>query len=136
MSESQVQKQLAELKSGLLAEGKAMRRKLVGDAYADKLDREVYQNKHMEKFGDLTQEIVFAQMWTRPGLDLKMRSMITVISDVTSGSMAALSLHVRFCRIHGWLRTRSSKPCCTASATSASRWCGRLCWWPPRCSTS
>lgn len=79
-----------------------MRRTLVGDICADKLDREVYTNRHMEKFAKVTQGVLFAQLWTRPGLDLKTRSLITAISDVTSGATAALGLHVRFCRIHGW----------------------------------
>jgi len=82
--------------------GRAMRRALVGDAYAERLDREVYTDPHMEKFAEITQEIVFAQMWTRPGLDLKTKSMITAISDVSTGATEALGLHVRFCRIHGW----------------------------------
>lgn len=102
MSESEVSKKLAELKSELREEGRAVRRMLVGDAFADKLDKEVYTNRHMEKFAEVTQEVLFAQLWTRPGLDIKTRSLITVISDVTSGSTAALGLHVRFCRIHGW----------------------------------
>lgn len=102
MTQTETGKKLTAMKDELREEGRAVRRMLVGDAYADKLDREVYQNRHMAKFGDITQEILFAQMWTRPGLDIKTRSMITVISDVTSGATAALGLHVRFCRIHGW----------------------------------
>ncbi len=102
MKETETSSKLAAMKDELREEGRAVRRMLVGDACADKLDREVYQNRHMAKFGDITQEILFAQMWTRPGLDIKTRSMITVITDVTSGATAALGLHVRFCRIHGW----------------------------------
>lgn len=86
----------------LRAKGRAMRRTLVGDVCADKLDREVYTDPHMEKFAELTQEWLFAQMWTRAGLDLKTRSLITMVSDVATGSTDELSLHVRFCRIHGW----------------------------------
>jgi 4-carboxymuconolactone decarboxylase len=82
--------------------GREMRRVLVGQAYADKLDREVYTDRHMEQFAELTQEILFAQMWTRPGLDLKVRSLVTMISDVSTGATEALGLHVRFCRNHGW----------------------------------
>ena len=88
--------------SDLRAKGRAMRRTLVGDVCADKLDKEVYTDPHMEKFAELTQEWLFAQMWTRPGLDLKTRSLITMISDVSTGMSEALGLHVRFCRIHGW----------------------------------
>jgi 4-carboxymuconolactone decarboxylase len=82
--------------------GRAMRRTLVGDICADRLDREVYTDPHMAKFGDVTQEVLFAQLWTRPGLDLKTRTMITMISDVATGMTEALGMHVRFCRNHGW----------------------------------
>jgi 4-carboxymuconolactone decarboxylase len=91
-----------DLRAALRAKGQAMRRTLVGDVCADKLDREVYTDRHMEKFAELTQEWLFAQMWTRPGLDLKTRSLVTMISDVSTGMHEALGLHVRFCRIHGW----------------------------------
>jgi alkylhydroperoxidase/carboxymuconolactone decarboxylase family protein YurZ len=102
MSQTEVSKKLAALKDDLRAEGRAVRRMLGGGALTDRLDSQVYVNRHMEKFGDITQEILFAQMWTRPGLDIKTRSMITVITDVTSGATAALGLHVRFCINHGW----------------------------------
>jgi 4-carboxymuconolactone decarboxylase len=86
----------------LRKKGRQMRRTLVGDAYADKLDREVYTDPHMEKFAEVTQEVIFAQLWTRPGLDLKAKSMVIAVSDVSTGMSEALGLHVRFCRIHGW----------------------------------
>ena len=41
------------------AQGKAMRRKLMGDAYADKLDKSVYHHPIMEKFAAYTQEAIF-----------------------------------------------------------------------------
>lgn len=82
--------------------GRAMRRKLVGDICADRLDSEVYTDPHMAKLGDVTQEVLFAQLWTRPGLDLKTRTLVTLICDVASGMTEALSMHVRFCRNHGW----------------------------------
>ena len=86
----------------LREKGRAIRRQLVGDAYADKLDREVYNDPHMEKFAELTQEFVFAQLWTRPGVDLKTRALITIISDVATGATSALKLHIRFGRVQGW----------------------------------
>ena len=39
----------------------------------------------MEKFAEVTQENIFGNLWTRPGLDLKTRAMITVISDASTG---------------------------------------------------
>lgn len=86
----------------LIAKGLEMRRVLVGPAMADKLDREVYTDPHMQKFSELFNELIFAQVWPRGVIDLKTRTLITMISDVTAGAHDALALHVRFCRIHGW----------------------------------
>ena len=88
--------------SPLRTRGRAMRRKLVGDAYADKLDRDVYSDPIMEKYGELTQEFLFGMLWTRPGLDLKTRTLICVISDASTGRMPELKVHLRFARNHGW----------------------------------
>ena len=88
--------------SPLRAKGRAMRRKLVGDAYADKLDKELYADPIMDKFGELTQEMLFGMLWTRPGLDLKTRTLVCVISDAATGRTAELKVHVRFARNHGW----------------------------------
>lgn len=89
-------------KDELRAKGREVRRMLAGDTCADRLDRDVYTDPHMKKFGDVTQEVLFAQLWTRPGLEIKTRCYATMISDVSSGNTEALGLHVRFCRIHGW----------------------------------
>jgi len=117
-------------RSEMLERGREMRRKLVGDAYADKLDSEVYRNRHMQKFGDLTQEIVFGQMWTRSGLDLKLRSLIILITDTATGSTEALQLHVRFCRIHGWSEDEIVESILHCMGYIAFRWSARR--WSPR----
>ncbi len=66
----------------LLAKGRAMRRQLLGAGATDRLDADVYTDDPvMEKFGDLTQEVIFGILWSRPGLDLKTRSLITAVSD-------------------------------------------------------
>ena len=86
----------------LIAKGMEMRRILVGKVMADKLDREVYTDPHMQKFSELFNELIFSQVWPRGVIDLKTRTLITMISDATAGAHDALALHVRFCRIHGW----------------------------------
>jgi alkylhydroperoxidase/carboxymuconolactone decarboxylase family protein YurZ len=86
----------------LIAKGLEMRRILVGKVMAEKLDREVYTDPHMQKFSELFNELIFSQVWPRGGIDLKTRTLITMVSDVTAGAHEALALHVRFCRIHGW----------------------------------
>ena len=88
--------------SPLRARGRAMRRKLVGDAYADKLDKGLYTDPIMEKFAELTQEMLFGTLWCRPGLDLKTRTLITLVSDAATGRTTELKVHLRFARNHGW----------------------------------
>jgi 4-carboxymuconolactone decarboxylase len=88
--------------SPLRAKGRAMRRNLMGAAYADKLDQQLYTDPIMEKFAALTQETVFGTLWTRPGLDLKTRTLICVVSDAATGRTPELKLHIRFARNHGW----------------------------------
>ncbi len=93
----------------LRAKGRAMRRKLMGDAYADKLDGSVYKNPIMEKFAVYTQEAVFGQLWTRPGLDLKTRALICVITDTAQGRAPELKLHARFAINQGWTQDELSE---------------------------
>lgn len=88
--------------SELRKAGKAMRRKLMGEAFANKLDSSVYNDPLMEKFAEVTQEGVFGLIWNRPGLDLKTRTLITVISDAATGREQELKLHLRFARNQGW----------------------------------
>ena len=88
--------------SDLRTNGRAMRRKLMGEAYANKLDGQVYNDPIMEKFAEVTQENIFGNLWTRAGLDLKTRAMIVVISDAATGRTPELRLHLRFARNQGW----------------------------------
>ena len=89
--------------------GRAMRRKLMGEAYAKKLDGSVYTDPIMEKFAEVTQETIFGTLWTRPGLDLKTRALICVISDAATGRDPELKLHLRFARNQGWTEDELSE---------------------------
>lgn len=82
--------------------GRAMRRKLMGDRFADKIDKTVSDDPLMAKFAEVTQETIFGTLWTRPGLDLKTRALICVISDTATGRTPELKLHLRFARNQGW----------------------------------
>jgi 4-carboxymuconolactone decarboxylase len=90
-------------------QGRAMRRKLMGEAYASKLDSNLYQHPIMEKFAAYTQEAIFGSLWTRPGLDLKTRALICVISDAAQGRTPELKLHLRFARNQGWTEDELSE---------------------------
>ena len=82
--------------------GTEIRRKLMGDAYADKMATTVYNDPIMKKFGDYTREAVFGMLWSRPGLDLKTRALICVISDTAQARWPELAIHLRMARRQGW----------------------------------
>ena len=89
-------------KSALHKKGTEMRRKLMGEAFTDKLDKTVYSSPIMQKFGEVTREAIFGTLWTRPGLDLKTRTMVTVVSDTATGRTPELRMHLRMALNHGW----------------------------------
>jgi 4-carboxymuconolactone decarboxylase len=95
-------------KEGVMAEsetyrkGAAMRRQLFGEAYVERLEREVYTDPVMRKFIDVATETVFGALWTRPGLDLKTRALISVVSDAATGREPELPLHLRMALRQGW----------------------------------
>jgi len=85
-----------------LTKGREMRRQLLGDAYVDNIAAKTYKDPMMTKFIDVVSETVFGALWTRPGLDLKTRTLITVISDASTGREPELAIHLRMARRQGW----------------------------------
>jgi 4-carboxymuconolactone decarboxylase len=82
--------------------GMAMRRQLMGDANVEAATKGVYADPVMQKFLDVAAENVFGNLWTRPGLDLKTRALICVISDTCMGREPELALHLRMALRQGW----------------------------------
>lgn len=82
--------------------GRAMRRRLMGDATVERVEKTVYTDDHMRKFGDYATEAVFGLLWNRPGLDVKTRTLICVISDTAMGREAELEIHLRMALREGW----------------------------------
>src|SRR5262249_32872841 len=56
----------------------------------------------MRTFIDTVTETVFGTLWTRPGLDLKTRTLICVVSDAATARTEELALHLRMALRHGW----------------------------------
>jgi 4-carboxymuconolactone decarboxylase len=87
----------------LREKGRLVRRELLGPAATDRLDQDVYtEDVMMEKFRDFTEEVVFGILWSRGGIDVKTRSLVTLVSDAATGQTDALQLHLRFARRYGW----------------------------------
>ena len=56
----------------------------------------------MRKFIDVVTETVFGTLWTRPGLDLKTRTLVTLVSDAATGRLPELAIHLRMALRQGW----------------------------------
>ena len=89
-------------KSELHAKGMAIRTELLGEKYVERMNQKTYDDPVMQKFRDIAAENVFGALWTRPGLDLKTRTLICVISDAATGRDPELALHIRMARRQGW----------------------------------
>lgn len=88
--------------SELARKGTEMRRQLLGEDYVARAGREVYDDPQMQKFIDVATETVFGALWTRPGLDLKTRALVSLVSDAATGRAPELALHLRMALRQGW----------------------------------
>ena len=88
--------------SELTRKGREIRRGLLGDDYVAQADRNTYTDPIMKKFIDVASETVFGALWSRPGLDLKTRTLICVVSDAATGREPELAIHLRMARRQGW----------------------------------
>jgi len=88
--------------SELYKKGEAMRRQLRSEAEHERNKRQYESDPHMKKFIDVATETVFGALWSRPGLDLKTRTLVCVVSDVTMGRHPELDIHLRFALRQGW----------------------------------
>lgn len=88
--------------SELTRKGREIRRGLLGDDYVAQADRNTYTDPIMKKFIDVATETVFGALWSRPGLDLKTRTLVCVVSDAATGREPELAIHLRMARRQGW----------------------------------
>jgi 4-carboxymuconolactone decarboxylase len=88
--------------SELHKKGAEMRRQLMGDAAVEAASKGTYSDPVMQKFIEVATETVFGALWTRPGLDLKTRALLCVVSDTCMGREPELELHLRMALRQGW----------------------------------
>jgi 4-carboxymuconolactone decarboxylase len=86
----------------LYRKGAAIRRRLRGDAGFAQNQREYDRDPIMKKFIDVATETVFGALWARPGLDIKTRTLVCVVSDAATGRHPELDIHLRFALKEGW----------------------------------
>ena len=81
--------------------GKGMkaRRAVLGDAYVDRACTE--QNSFNAPFQDLITRYVWGEIWTRPALPGKTRSLLTIAMMVALNRSEELALHLREAKNNG-----------------------------------
>ena len=88
--------------SELRRKGMAMRTELFGEEFENRMNKNTYNDPIMEKFRYIAVDNVFGALWSRPGLDLKTRTLVCVVSDVATGREPELALHLRMALRQGW----------------------------------
>jgi 4-carboxymuconolactone decarboxylase len=79
--------------------GMKARREVLGD---DHVDNAIEGTTEFTKdFQDLITRYAWGEIWTRPGLDRRMRSAITLTALIARGQFEELAMHVRAARRNG-----------------------------------
>jgi len=79
--------------------GLKARREVLGDAYVDRATKNA--TDLTRDFQDLITRYAWGEVWTRPGLDRRIRSCITVAMTVALNRPDELALHLRGARRNG-----------------------------------
>jgi 3-oxoadipate enol-lactonase/4-carboxymuconolactone decarboxylase len=83
----------------LHTKGMAVRRAVLGDAHVDRATATA--SELTREFQDFITRYAWGAIWTRPGLDRRSRSMITLTALIARGHHDELAMHVRAARRNG-----------------------------------
>jgi len=79
--------------------GMAVRREVLGDDYVDRA--EAARTPFNTEFQDLLTRYAWGEIWTRPGLDRRTRSLVTISMLVALNRPEELALHLGAARNNG-----------------------------------
>jgi 3-oxoadipate enol-lactonase/4-carboxymuconolactone decarboxylase len=79
--------------------GMEVRRAVLGEAHVDRA--EASRTPLTDEFQDLLTRYAWGEIWTRPGLDRRTRSCITVAMLIALNRNDELALHIRAARTNG-----------------------------------
>jgi 4-carboxymuconolactone decarboxylase len=80
-------------------EGMKVRREVLGDAHVDRA--EAARTELTTDFQSFITRYAWGEIWTRPGLDRRMRSAITLTALIAGGHWGELAMHVAAARRNG-----------------------------------
>ncbi len=83
----------------LYEQGMAVRRAVLGDAHVDRANAAL--TDLTGDFQELITRYAWGSIWTRPGLDRRSRSMITLTALIARGHHEELAMHLRAARTNG-----------------------------------
>ena len=83
-------------------DGMAVRREVLGDAHVDRATDAI--TDLTRDFQELITEYAWGGIWTRPGLDRRSRSMITLTALIARGHHEELAMHLRAALRNGLTR--------------------------------
>jgi 3-oxoadipate enol-lactonase/4-carboxymuconolactone decarboxylase len=109
----------------------AVRRQVLGDDHVDRAQAQT--TPFSADFQTLITEYAWGSIWTRPGLDRRSRSLITLTALVARGHHEELAMHVRAARRNGLsvdeikeLLLQTAIYCGVPDANTAFRIAGRV----------
>lgn len=79
--------------TGRYDQGMRVRRAVLGDAHVDRANERI--TDLTADFQQLITEYAWGSIWTRPGLDRRSRSMITLTALIARGHHEELAMHLR-----------------------------------------
>lgn len=79
--------------------GMSVRRQVLGDAHVDRASART--TEFTADFQRLITEYAWGSIWTRPGLDRRSRSIITLTALIARGHHEELAMHLRAARTNG-----------------------------------
>ena len=80
-------------------DGMRIRREVLGDAHVDRAVERT--TEFTDDYQDLITRYAWGEIWARPGLDRRTRSVITLTALVAAGRLEELAMHVRAARTNG-----------------------------------
>jgi 4-carboxymuconolactone decarboxylase len=88
-------------------EGMAVRREVLGATHVDRATASI--DEHTADYQDLITRYAWGEIWTRPGLDRRMRSAVTITALIAHGHYDELAMHLRAAQRNGVSRAEISE---------------------------